>query len=158
MATTIVFALVDALVTRLRAQLPGVQVYDGFGLSDDPGDFLMVGVEDPDAQASATAAESEQSWAGLGAKARDETGSVTCAALSWNGNPESGGSQQEARAGVKAITDAIENHLRADPNLGGTVPGLMWTGFGTRFRLVQDQTDSGAMALAVFEIAFKARI
>lgn len=157
MATTVVFALVDALVEQLRIELPGVQVYDGFGLSGDPGDFLMVGVEDPDAQASATAAESEQTWAGLGAKARDETGSVTCAALSWNGNAGDDG-QQEARAGAKAITDAIENHLRADPNLGGTVPGLMWTGFGTRFRLVQDQTDTGAMALAVFEIAFKARI
>lgn len=157
MANTVVFALIDRLLDVFTEVLPDVMVYDGFGVSDDPGDFLMIGVEDPDAQDSATAAESEQKWAGLGAKSRDESGTITCAALSWNGNGAAGG-QKEARAGAKAIVDAVENVLRADPNLDDIVPGLMWTGFGTRFRLVQDQNSTGAMALAVFDIAFRARI
>lgn len=154
MSTSVIFDLVDRLVEVLRERLPNVEVYDGFGLSDDPGDFVMVGVEDPDMQGAETSADVTQEWAGLGAGSRYEAGTVTCAALSWNGNAD----QKEARTRVGEITANIENLLREDPNLGGTVPGLQWTGYGTRLRLVQDQNDGGAMALVVFEIAFKAKI
>lgn len=157
MGTSAVFGLIDTLVAHFREVLPAdVQVYDGYGLSDDANDFLMVGVEDPNGS-EATSADVKQEWAGLGAKARYEAGTVTCAALAWRGNPGEQG-QGEARAAAAAIIAAVENDLRADPNLGGTVPGLMWTGFGDRLRLIQDQSESGPWALVVFDIAYKAKI
>lgn len=156
MATSTLFALVDTLVAELSTALPDVQVYDGFGISEDASDFLMVGVEDPNGS-EATSADVAQEWHGLGAKSRLEAGTITCAALAWRGNPGDAG-QGEARAAAAAIVAAVESHLRADPNLGGLVPGLMWVGFGTRLRLVQDQTDAGPYALVVFDIAFKSKI
>lgn len=156
MGTSVVFSLIDALVDHFTEALPGIEVHDGFGLSDDAFDFLMVGVEDPNGS-EATSAESQQTWAGLGANARNETGTVTCAAVAWRGNPGESG-QREAREAAKAIVAAVEEDLRVDPNLGGVVPGLMWVGFGTRLRIVQDQTEIGPMCMAVFDIDFKARI
>ena len=159
MGTSVVFPLINALVDHFTEALPDVEVHDGFGVSDHADDFLMVGVEDPNGS-EATSADAQQTWAGLGANARNETGTVTCAALVWRGNPGDTG-QREARDAAAAIVAAVENSLRGEPgepHLGGVVPGLMWVGFGSRVRLVQDQTESGPMALVVFDIDFKARI
>lgn len=152
MATSVVFDLVDALVSQLGAVL-SVNVFDGYGITDDPGDYLMVGVDDPDSD-RATSSEGRQDWAGLGAKARNEEGTVTCIAMSWNGDSD----LKAARAAAKATTAAVENHLRSDPNLGGTVPGLQWTGYGTRTELIQLQAEDGAYVMCVFDVAFTARI
>lgn len=152
MATSVVFDLVGALVTQLDTAL-SVNVFDGYGQTDDPGDYLMIGVEDPDSD-RATSVEGEQSWAGLGANARNEEGTVTCVAMSWNGDAD----LSAARAAAKATTAAVENHLRADPNLGASVPGLLWTGYGTRTQLIQLQATDGACVMCVFDIQFKARI
>lgn len=154
MATSVIYDLIDTLYSRFAAALPSTNVYDGYGVTDDPGDFLMIGVEDPNSDQSGTSAEGQQSWAGIGEGRRYEEGVVTCVALSWNGD----GDQALARATVKAITDAVEADLRSDPNLGGAVDGLQWTGYGTRTQFIQDQDGHGAAAVAVFEIAFKARI
>ena len=154
MGTTVVFDLVDRLVEIFREQLSEVNVYDGTGNSDDPGDYLMVGVSDPDNDRPQIV-ESRQSWAGLGARARDEEGAVACVALSWNGKPEGAA---EARAKVKAITEKVEQVLRSDPSLGGTVPGLQWTGYGSNASADLVEADDGTALLWRFEIAFKARI
>jgi hypothetical protein len=154
MATSAVFAVIDGLYASMTAALPQVLVLDGQGDTEDPGDFLMIGVEDPDSDAYADSAESEQSWAGIGNRARDEKGTVTCCALSWNGN----GDQKAARDGVKAITDAVENVLRNDPTLGGVLPGPGWAQFGGRLNLSQIQTEAGAASLAFFQVAYQARI
>src|SRR5689334_3843760 len=99
MATSAVPALIDALVSAADAALSNVAVYDGVGNSDDPGDFLMVGVDDPDRTDDVASASATQQWAGVGnASARDEEGDVTCAALSWNGNSN----QKQARDGAYA--------------------------------------------------------
>lgn len=153
MATSIVFDLIDTLVSRFTTALSDTNVFDGYGITDDPDDYLMVGVEDPDSD-RATSAEGKQVWAGLGARSRDEEGTVTCIAMSWNGDAD----LSAARAACKAITVAVEDHLRADPNLGGDVPGLLWTGYGTRTELIQLQATDGACVMCVFDIAFKARI
>lgn len=154
MATSAVFAVIDALVTTMTAALPTVTVYDGVGLSDDPGNFLMIGVDDPDADDYSDSAESSQKWAGIGNRARDEEGTVTCCALAWNGDSD----QRAARLAVKAITDAVETALRADPTLGGAIPAPGWAQFGSRFNLSQIQSDSGAVALAFFQVAYQARL
>lgn len=153
MTTSVTFALIDALIDRWTPVLD-VNVLDGYGLTDDPGDFLMVGADDPDDD-KAVSAEFRQEWHGLGANARLEEGSVQCLALSWNGDAD----PRAARHGVEATTNAVENHLRADPNLGGTVPGLMWAAFaGIRGEIHQMQGETGAAAWCVFDVAFKARL
>jgi hypothetical protein len=152
MGTSAVPALIDALVSTARTALPNVLVYDGFGVSDEPGDFLMVGVDDPDAPDQAVSADTQQDWANANYTARDETGTVTCAALSWNGD----GDQKAARDACYAITAALEAALRTTPSLG--VASVLWTSYGTTARLTQAQDGSGALALLVFSVAFRARI
>lgn len=153
MATSIVFDLIDALVDVLTEALTDIQVYDGTGISADPGDYLMIGVSDPD-ESQPQAFESRQEWAGIGARARNEEGTINCAALSWNGDADA----KLARAGVKRVTSAVEDALRDDPNLGGAVPGLQWTGYGTDGRADLIEATDGTALLWRFDIQYKARI
>lgn len=152
MATSVVPALIDALVLRSTAALPNLLVFDGYGNTEDPGDFLMVGVDDPDSDDWAEAATAEQSWANIGHVVRDETGTVTCVALSWNGNDD----PKVARDTAYAITAALEGLLRTDPSLG--LGPHVWVEFGTRQALTQARGPDGAAAQLVFSLAFRARI
>lgn len=152
MAVSVVPALIDALVAAGRAALPDVLVIDGMGKTDDPGDYLMIGVDDPDTDGDAFSGDSQQKWAHATGSARDESGQITCAAFSWNGNAD----QKAARDSAYASVEALASACRADVDLG--VASLVWTDFGTDARLSQIQSDSGAAALVVFQIAFRARI
>lgn len=155
MATSVVPALIDALVTAATAALPAVRVSDGVGATDDPGDFLMIGVEDPDLEGAAFSAETKQDWAAVGTGApRDEQGEVTCVAVSWNGDGPEGA--KAARDAAYAISAAVETLLRDTPALG--IPELLWTSFGSSSQLSQAQGSGGASALLVFRINFRARI
>jgi hypothetical protein len=155
MATSTVPALIDALVTNARTSLPDVDVYDGFGMSDDPGDFLMIGVEDPDLAQAATSAQAQQAPATMGMqRSRDETGSVTCAALSWNGDAD----PKAARDGAFATVAAVEDMLRLNPSQGLGAEGLFVCQFGGNLTLSQQQDGDGASALVVFTVDFRARI
>lgn len=152
MATSVVPALIDALVLAADNALASVQVYDGFGVTADPGDFLMIGVEDPDSDDAAFSADTRQTWANANHTARDEEGDIVCAALSWNGNDN----QKAARDAVYATAAAVENLLRANADLD--VEGVLWTAFGSSSQLTQTRDGSGALALLVFRVHFRARI
>ncbi len=152
MATSVVPALIDALVSAADAALTSVQVFDGFGVTEDPGDFLMIGVEDPDSRDAAFSADTRQSWANANYTARDEEGDIVCAALSWNGDDN----QKAARDAVYATAAALENLLRANADLD--VDGVLWTSFGSSSQLTQARDGSGALALLVFRIHFRARL
>lgn len=154
MATSVVPALIDALVTAARTALPDALVSDGIGATDDPGDFLMIGVEDPDIEGASFSADTRQDWANANYTTRDEQGEITCVALSWNGDGPEGA--KAARDGAYAISAAVETLLRANPSLG--VDGLLWTGFGSSSQLSQAQGSAGASALLVFRINFRARV
>lgn len=157
MTTTIAFDLVTQLVVKFKATAPAdVQVYDGEGDSQDPGNFLMVGVGDPLSDSDTDAVSGTQEWSGLGAKASRESGTVTCCALAWSGDSGSD-AQQAAREKVRDIVVGIDASLKADPNLGGTVPGLMWVRYGQTYRLTQPPID-GSLAIFEFEIAYEARL
>lgn len=153
MATSVLPALIPALVTAFGAA-GAASVRDGFGPSDSPGDYLMVGVDDPNAIGPTASATSDQSMATMGTRrSRDEVGDVTCLALCWNGDSD----QKAARDAVFAMTAMVEATLRADPTVGG-VPGLLWAEYGTRLTLTQNQDEDGALAWLVFLVHFKARI
>lgn len=152
MATSTVPALIDALVSTFTSELTGLRVSDGMGVTDDPGDYLMVGVEDPDVDGFSSSAEVSQEWANANYTGRDETGDIKCAAMSWNGD----GDITAARTAVYASLGLVETVLRQDPSLD--LPDLLWTGFGGSLQLNQIQDENGAVAMVLFSIHFRARI
>jgi len=157
LATSIVPVLVDALVAQATAALPDAMVFDGFGLSQDPGpDILMIGVDDGRSTSAATSGSSNQDQAASGAtRPRNQKGSINCWALSWNGNATT----KDARDSVYALQAAVENILRADPNLG--IPrsnGQVLVAQLGAESLQQDQSENGAEALLTFTVDFEARI
>lgn len=152
MAVSVVPGIIDALFDAATAALPDVLVLDGMGATDDPRDYLMIGVDDPDADGGAFAGDSRQVWADATGTSRTETGAITCAAYSWNGD----GDQKAARDAAYASVEALASHCRDTTDLG--LADLYWTDFGTDARLSQFQGQWGAAALVVFSIAFRARI
>ena len=156
MATTVVPALIDAIVAFATEALPDLIVYDGLGASDDPGDFLMVGVSDPEIESADTGADAQQDWATVGRQgARSEQGEVTCVALSWNGG-SGNAAQKQARDAAYATVAAVEDFCRDDPTL--EVPTLLWNSALTSHSLLQNQDELGTLAMVTFRIAFQARI
>lgn len=153
MTTTVWFDVVDRLIDVFTDTLTNVTVLDHTGITDDPGDYLMVGIDDPDSD-SPSSGEFQQEWTSVPGRHRSEDGTVTCAAMTWNGDSN----LRVARADAKAMLAAIENNLRTDPNLGAAVPGLMWTSFGTRGKPTQILGETGAVVIVSFDIAYKARI
>lgn len=154
MTVSVVPMLIDAMVSLYTDELPNIRVSDGTGVTDDPGDYLMVGVEDPfnDAESAAT---TESDWAGVGVSApRSETGTVTCAALCWSGDTNAKVVRDRVYDAVNAV--AALHRDPYDVSLG--VPQLLWTSFGTRTRLEQNQGDEGCYALLAFSVYFQAQI
>lgn len=153
MPTSVVPALMSAIVTTAKAQLPNLIVTDGWADSDDPGDYLMIGVEDPDVDGYAESASSQQEWANANYTARDEEGDINCVALSWNGDADAGAARDAVYANVAALEDA----LRFNPPQG--LDDVLWTSImAAGGRLNQIQDNGGAVALLLFTIHFRARI
>jgi len=150
-STSVIFGLIDALVDGFAAAVPGVQVYDGYGISDDPGNFVMVGIDDPNSVIGQSGM-SRQTFALAAGRSRDEEGEVTCAATCWDGS----GDARAARAALSAITVSLETWLRGHDFQG--LPTLLWVGYGSETQVLQELTDSGALATVIFRIAFRARI
>lgn len=122
MSVSVIPAFIDAMVTALTAALPAVIVHDGFGISDDPSDFLMIGVDDPDPQSSGQSANSVREQIGMSPASTSyrEDGHVICAAYSWNGNAN----LKTARDSVYTICNAVDNALRTT-RVAGPSPSVL---------------------------------
>lgn len=156
MGTSQLPGLIDALVTRATTALAAypVLVTDGYAVTDDPSDFLMIGIEEPSIPAASFAGSSDQIWGPQGGRKRDENGAVWCAAYSENGD----GVQKTARDAAYSYMAAVETLLRADPNMGLNTGGNFVAEMGDTQRLTQDQNSNGASALLIFNVKFFARI
>lgn len=153
MATSAISDVITALVAQAKAALPSIDVIDGEGITLAPeSNMLLIGVTDPDASDDSIAATATQTWAHANHTARDEAGEILCAAVASNGDAD----QTTARTNAFATVAAVENMLRANPSLG--LPTLLWTSFGTRIRLSQNQSDQGAIAIVYFQVEYRARI
>ena len=157
--TSVVPDIIDGLVYVATAALPAARVIDGYDLSEDPSDMFMVGVDDPSSPTWANVATSQAKWANATKQGRDESGEVTCAAISFNGNSD----QQQARNTVYAMVNAVADAVRANHTLAsGTypngIPGVWETNVGASSKLTQILNDDGAVALLVVTVDFKARI
>lgn len=141
--------LTDALLSASTAALPDVTVTDGLAFEWNTGDYLMVGVDDPDGlKAQAGNGEQEQPTN----NDRDESGDLTCAALSMNGQAD----QKAARNAVFGLMAAVEGLLRAGRVV---VTGVkFWQLDLASFAYSQNIPDLGTSALLVFRIHYVARI
>ncbi len=131
-----------------------VQVYDGPATTGlDPPLKLFVGLTDPDNPAAEPAADSQQAWAALGRRGRDEQVTIHCVAEAWSGTDDI----RTLRLAAYAIVSAVETLMQADTTqFGGNVlfpdPGL------TAMALLQNNTATGAIARVTFDLIFKSRI
>ena len=158
--TSRVPALIDYLVTlftndaTLGAASPPVQIFDGPATTMlDSQLKLYIGWTDPDSTGDEPAAESQQDWAALGRRARNEQVTIHCCAEAWTGLDD----VKTVRTSVTGITAAVETLMQADTSqFGGNVlfpdPGL------TNVSLPQDNTTSGGLARQTFDLVFRCRI
>lgn len=143
--------VIDALVTQATSALPSVFVIDGPGMDfGSEGDYLLVGVDDPDRQDAQDAAQASQTWPYAGNLTRDERGSMMCVAYSWRGDTD----QKTVRDAVYATAGAVQNFMAADPSLG--LSYLKETEFGADQRFSQDLADGGVAAKLTFQVAWHA--
>jgi hypothetical protein len=150
MATSRVPAVLDALLAACRAasDLTGVAIVDGPPLTDltNP-DQVFIGWQP---SADDVAAADAQDFAQLGAQRRDEQIDIRCYAESRSGDTVI----KTVRDRAYALVGAVENLLRADATLAGTV---LWTHL-VAGDLRQPQTDAGALAGVEFAVHARARI
>lgn len=141
-------AVVDALVTAATATT--VETWDGPKTTGvDPLEVIIVGgTEDP----ADDGGDVDQEWAGLGAKAKDEHGTVTVAVIVQTGDD----SVKVNRDRAFVILGLLETAVRADPTLGGVVSGG-WLNVST-VRIRQRSNENGTYCRVSVDFTYHARI
>lgn len=153
MAASVVPALIDAFLSMAQTTLPNLSSYDGTGVSEDPGDYLQAGVEDPDTPGWQNSATVTQDWANANVGVNEE-GSVFFTLKSWNGGA-SNADQKAARDAAYANLEALATAMRQNPSLG--VANVLWTRLAaTSLEQIQDQ--NGSAARLRFQVFFKSYI
>lgn len=153
MATSRVPALINAVLAALRSApgLSGVQVVDGpLVTASAAQEWVFVGY-DGDPEGDFTTAETEQTWAGLGARAKSESISLTCCVLVQRGSAE----VSTCRDRTYAIFGSVEDVLRSDPSLGlpsPTTTQVASDSFHT------EQTSNGVQGRLTFAVTCTTRI
>lgn len=135
----------------------GPVIGDGSGMLPS---YWMIGVDSPDSLLAATASTGKQTPVTFNSatRPREDTGILTCSIASWDG----GSDCQVAMNTAFGILAKLENNLRQP--IDGPALGLTGTGFRLlkvdlgNYRLSLDQTDLGASALVIFDLAYTARI
>lgn len=150
MTTSRIPAVCDALVSTLRTALGSTAtVYDGQWVTapDSTQSYVTVGWT-PEGEGPS----GEQDWAGLGNRARDETGDIPCYADAYGGDTNDVAARRNA---AFALFAACETALRDDPTLGGVV--TFETQIGA-YECRQEQTENGLEVGITFHVLFKTRI
>ena len=153
MATSVAPALIAALYAQASAALPTTLVLLGPGITDDPGDYLMVGCNDPDAEDDFEIArvDSEQMTFGS-TRPRMEDGAIHMVARSRNGDSD----LQAAIDAAYAIQEALAAVVSATDNLG--VAGVMKLGNATTSGPWGRLDGYGALATLHYDITFSSAI
>ena len=153
MAASVVPALIAALYAQASSSLPTTLVLLGPGVTDDPGDYLMVGVLDPDDEDAVEVADVTQDPMAFGStRPRREEGFIHLVARSRNGDLD----LQAALDAAAAVEEALAAVLRTTDSLG--VTGVMKLGNGARKRVTWNLDNFGAVATIQYDIAFDAAI
>lgn len=160
MTVSAVPAVIDALVTTLRAAFPStvlvagypVQVFDGVGISDsDTGRQVWVGISDPFSDDPAPeSASSEQAPPYASSAFRREELTIHLIAQASSGGDVMKTTRDAAYQIVNAVTTAIVN----DYSLGGAV--LMVRAINV-LALRQNNDDKGTFAQVSFDVTAMAQ-
>ncbi|MFI0576139.1 hypothetical protein [Streptomyces tendae] len=140
--------LTDSFLARLAAAegLARVKVIDGPIVSDSAsGEWVFVGY-DADPEGDGDAATTSQTWAGIGARAKNEEILLTCAVLVRKGST----AVKPLRDRVFEIFAEVEAVVRADPSLG-LPPPTVCAITDTTFRT--PQTSRGLEGRLLFTLA-----
>jgi hypothetical protein len=145
-------AAIDAVYDALTAAELDADVWDGPILSGNVRDTIHVGF-DADPEGDAQSGASEQEWAGIGTRKRNETLDITCAAVVSVG----GGDSRWKSTRDRAITliDAVGEALRANPSLGLPPPCVAELRPGEYF---QENGPNGYQARFVFTVHIETRV
>lgn len=150
-------AAIDALVAALKTAFNGqpVNVWDGPIVTGDFSNAVYIGYDaDPEA-AEFIAVNSLQSWAGLGAKRRDEELDIICAVLVGFAADEN--VWKPTRDATFAILDTVGQTLRANPSLSQTPPFVAELGQNYRYSQEPGVNDNW-QARIVFGVHIKTRV
>lgn len=141
---------VDAVIgaVALATTLP---VYDGPVPTGDPGNAIYIGYNgNPEDEGEA--GTSQQEWAGLGAKKRDENLTITGAIVITNGD----GNAKIARDAAYVQLALVEGAIHPSPAVGMSAP--TWMGV-TSHRLVYVLDEQvGLQAWLPFVISVRTRL
>lgn len=140
---------IDAAVAAFRAA--DLTTWDGAVVTGEQGDCIFVGY-DGDPEGDFQAVESNQEWAGIGARKRDEEFDIICAAWCQRGDSDI----RAIREAVYALTAAAADALRDDPSLGQDPPFVAEYRPGELFIIPDEQT--GLEARRTFRIHVKTRV
>lgn len=145
---TVYAAVLSTAATALTGTL---RVVDGFDLSSEAGDVMLIGVPSLADEESIAAGSFNQDSASFGKApgTRKETGSINGFVLAQNGQ----GDQSAARTTAFSYVDALADALRADPTLGVTTFSLVAQ--LTSGDVTEDQVD-GATCAVSFTVTYTA--
>jgi hypothetical protein len=153
MATSAVPALINAVITRLKADsnLSAVRIFDGIEIDQSyPGDAICIGHDGNMEGDEVVASNFTQEYRNLGAIGKFEDGVINCTMWAWDGMTDI--SARRTRA--TAVLGYVENSIRSDVSFGGVViySGLETAQMGYR------QTNAGAAVTINFSITYRAKI
>lgn len=130
-----------------------VRAWYGPVVTGDPADSVFVGY-DGDPEGDMQAVSSDEDWAGIGAKRRDERFTVQCAIVVLVGTAV----PLEAIERAYAILAIIAHRLRVDPSLGLGPPRspVYYAEVGS-VAVHNDQTSRGIQTRMVFGVRVRTR-
>lgn len=143
---------IDALVGLLQAApgLADASIVDGPDVAGHKKRTVCVGWDgNPDGEGLAV--EWQQAWASVGQRAKNETFSVTCAVVAWDG----GTAVRPIRDAAYVLLGAVEDALRGNPSLGFPPPTIVAVTSGATF---QEQIPEGRLCRVTFQVAVQTRI
>lgn len=152
MAVSVFPALLAAGYTQAQAALSTVRVSYGMVATEDPGDYLMLGGDDPDADWIVASIGSRE-FEGVGLDGEvSESGEIPCYVLSWNGDSD----VRLAVETVYTIAEQVITIFRNAPNLG--LIQVDWTLPGSEMTCEYQLDDDGVKARLPFSIRYQALI
>lgn len=153
MPATLIPQVRAALVSLFDAALAGqdCSVYLGYPVDANPGNKLMVGVDDPMSTAPAPVGEAQLAWRSYGAMqaggTREERADINCALFVSNGDDDPAAADDVAFY----FLDLCHAAVTAQQSLG--VNGCAWSLIST-IRPYADRDDEGAAILLVFTVSY----
>lgn len=148
-APTVLAALKTLWTSTLGSS---AQVYYGYGISSNARKLsVMVGVSDPFGSGPAISMDGDADWAYANTTAREETGTINCTVFATDGK----GDPVAVMARLTTAIDAMFGAVLADPTLG--IAYLLWS-TPRVISIDQDQEPSGADALAVVAVRYRAHL